>query len=315
MFAKRFVALLLLLACVSASAATAPPVDGIYWDPSESGRGYAVETQDDLMFVAIYNYDTDGSPSFYVIQGGWNGATHQIDGAHLLQVTSGPWIGSPFSPIGSVVDKGPVTFQFTSFTTASFTYNGHTSNLERFLYGYGAQCRFAHERHLVRGVWRARHLLRRRRQRVRPLHAQRMRIDSRSPSTACASTAATSACSLAGASRTGACSSCSTPRRATTISTCSTFASTTGSAGRPRSSRPTHSRRTGSRCSGAGCSDRPTRRRRHRVQRRTCESVEAMKIAASARIATRPAVDGKAVRVDDIEAMLPALKQALSKLH
>jgi hypothetical protein len=40
-----------------------------------------------------------------------------------------------------------------------------------------------------------------------------------------------------------------------------------------------------------------------------------MKVAASARTATRPAIDGKTVRVDDIEAMLPALKQALSKLH
>ena len=45
------------------------------------------------------------------------------------------------------------------------------------------------------------------------------------------------------------------------------------------------------------------------------DSIEAMKVATSARAATRPAVDGKAVRVDDIEAMLPALKQALSKLH
>ena len=81
MFMKRFVALLLLLVCASAWGASAPPVDGIYWDPSENGRGYAVETQDDLMFVAIYNYDTDGSPSFYVIQGEWNGTTHQIDGA------------------------------------------------------------------------------------------------------------------------------------------------------------------------------------------------------------------------------------------
>src|SRR5690242_19061847 len=138
MFAKRFAALLLLLVCVSASAATAPPVDGIYWDPSQSGRGYAIETQDDLMFVAIYDYDQDGFPSFYIIQGVWNGTTHQISGAHLLQVESGPWIGGPYSPIGALADLGPVTVQFTSFTTADFTYNSHTAHLERFLYSYGA---------------------------------------------------------------------------------------------------------------------------------------------------------------------------------
>jgi hypothetical protein len=103
----------------------------------QNGRGYAVETQDDLMFVAIYDYDTDGSPSFYVVQRRLERLDASIDGAHLLQVASGPWIRSPFSPIGSVVDKGR-SRSVHELHDRGFTYNGHTSHLERFLYGYGA---------------------------------------------------------------------------------------------------------------------------------------------------------------------------------
>jgi hypothetical protein len=149
-FAKRFIALLFLCACGLASAQTFPPVDGIYWDSHQGGRGYAVETQDDLMFIAIYNYDTDDSTAFYFIQGYWNGASRRVDNAHLLQVSSGPWIGGPFSPIGTVVDKGAVTFEFPSFTTARFVYNGQTSNLQRFVYNYGSNADS-----LMSGTWYA----------------------------------------------------------------------------------------------------------------------------------------------------------------
>jgi hypothetical protein len=144
--------LLLLLLCASplVFAATAPPVDGIYWDPHQGGRGYAVETQDDLMFIAIYNYDNDGSSAFYFIQGFWNGTAHRVDNAHLLQVSSGPWIGGPFSPIAAVIDKGPVTFEFPTFTTARFVYNGQTSNLQRFVYNYGQNADS-----LMSGTWYA----------------------------------------------------------------------------------------------------------------------------------------------------------------
>ena len=148
MFLKRVLALLLLCASATAAAQSAPPVDGIYWDPHQGGRGYAVETQDDLMFIAIYNYESDGSPAFYFIQASWDGFAHRVSNAHLLEVASGPWIGGPFSPIGSVIDKGPVTFEFTSFTTARFVYNGQTSNLQRFLYNYSANADS-----LMQGTW------------------------------------------------------------------------------------------------------------------------------------------------------------------
>jgi hypothetical protein len=148
MVKEIFIAFLLCAGANYAIAQTVPPVDGIYWDPGQGGRGYAVETQDNKMFIAIYNYDVDSSPTFYSIQGDWDGAHRRINNASLLQVTSGPWIGASFSPVGQVVNKGPVVFEFPTSTTARFVFNGHTSNLQRFLYGYAPQANS-----LMRGAW------------------------------------------------------------------------------------------------------------------------------------------------------------------
>lgn len=149
---SRLSTVLLSFLAISAElpAATAPPVDGIYWDPSKGGRGYAVETQNDSMFVAIFDYDVDSSPSFYTIQAQWDSVHRRARNAELLQVASGPWIGGPFSPPGGVVSRGPVTLEFPTFTTARFTYNGQTSNLQRFLFGYGPQANS-----LMQGLWHA----------------------------------------------------------------------------------------------------------------------------------------------------------------
>jgi hypothetical protein len=318
MFAKRFVALLLLLVCASASApalaATAPPVDGIYWDPSENGRGYAVETQDDLMFVAIYNYDTDGSPSFYVIQGAWNGSTHQIDGAHLLQVASGPWIGSPFSPIGSVVDKGPVTFQFTSFTSASFTYNGHTSHLERFLYGYGGNADS-----LMSGVWYAAY------GGLGIYFGDVVNVYGRCTLSDCASIPeAFYGVRVDGGNERVLVGGRQSDGRVFFLLDSSTSyydlyvfelrvndwigwsAAFLKTDNFPTNGLTMFGRRL------LGPSDAPASAPGAPQE---LDSVEARKVAMSAQLARRPDIDGKAVRVDDIEAMLPALKQAISKLH
>jgi len=149
---SRSSAVLLALFAISAElpAQTAPPVDGIYWDPGKGGRGYAVETQNDSMFVAIFDYDADSSPSFYTIQAQWDPVRRRARNAELLQVTSGPWIGGAYSPPGEIVSRGPVVLEFPSFTTARFTYNGQTSNLQRFLFGYGPQANS-----LMQGLWHA----------------------------------------------------------------------------------------------------------------------------------------------------------------
>ncbi|HEX5122120.1 MAG TPA: hypothetical protein VFV97_02650 [Rhodanobacteraceae bacterium] len=313
MLAKRFVALLLLLVSVSLYAASAPPVDGVYWDPTQGGRGYAVETQDDLMFVAIYDYDTDGSPAFYTIQGAWNGTTHQIQGAHLLQVTSGPWIGGPFSPVGSLVDLGAVTFQFTSFTTATFTYNGHTAHLERFLYGYGGNADS-----LMSGIWHASY------GGLGVYFGDVVNVLGACTIAECASIPeAFQGVRLDGGSDRVLVGGRQSDGRVFFLLDSSTSyydlyvfdlrvndwvgwsAAFLKTDNFPTNGLTMFAHRL------LGPNDAPSTAPAARVD---VDGMEAMKAATSAQLATRPAIDGKSVRVDDIEAMLPALKQALAKL-
>jgi len=150
MIAKLLFACAFFFVMTSAGAQTAPPVDGIYWNANQGGRGYAVETQDDIVFIAIYNYDQDHSTAFYFVQGTWDPFNRRVANAHLYTVDSGPWVGSPFTPTGPVVDLGPAVFEFPTFTTGRFIYNGLTVNVERFLYGYGANADS-----LMQGIWHA----------------------------------------------------------------------------------------------------------------------------------------------------------------
>ncbi len=43
--------------------------NGLYWNPSESGRGYNIEYTGELIVIVMYGYTTDGFPIFYTMTG------------------------------------------------------------------------------------------------------------------------------------------------------------------------------------------------------------------------------------------------------
>ncbi|SMC28051.1 hypothetical protein SAMN02745857_03084 [Andreprevotia lacus DSM 23236] len=45
------------------------PETGWYWNPQEGGRGYAIEVQDNKVFMAMFHYAKDGSPTWNIAQG------------------------------------------------------------------------------------------------------------------------------------------------------------------------------------------------------------------------------------------------------
>lgn len=45
------------------------PEVGWYWNPAEGGRGYAIEVQNDKVFMAVFHYNFDGSPTWNLVQG------------------------------------------------------------------------------------------------------------------------------------------------------------------------------------------------------------------------------------------------------
>ena len=45
------------------------PETGWYWNPAEGGRGFAIEVQNDRLFMAMFHYNEDGSPTWNIVQG------------------------------------------------------------------------------------------------------------------------------------------------------------------------------------------------------------------------------------------------------
>ena len=44
------------------------PELGWYWNPAEGGRGYAIEVQNNRLFMAMFHYNQDGSPTWNVVE-------------------------------------------------------------------------------------------------------------------------------------------------------------------------------------------------------------------------------------------------------
>lgn len=85
------------LACASAHAAPlSPDVTGFWYLPHESGWGAAIAQQDDVLFVALFVYDPQGRPEWFVASDVTDTGNGVFSGT--LYRTSGPWFGGVFDP-------------------------------------------------------------------------------------------------------------------------------------------------------------------------------------------------------------------------
>ena len=98
----------LLLSC---NASAIIPENGWWWNPNESGRGFNLEVQDNLLFFASFAYDANGNPAWYTAGGPMSS---DRDWSGQLVVTSrGQCFGCAYvDPVRTVV--GTATLRFTS---------------------------------------------------------------------------------------------------------------------------------------------------------------------------------------------------------
>ena len=124
----RFKALLIGLLFATNSWAVIPE-NGWWWNASESGRGFNLEIQNNLLFFASFAYDSNGNPAWYTAGGAM---TSDRDWSAPLVVTArGQCFGCGYvAPQTSVV--GTVTLHFTSSQTAILTINGYSISVSRF---------------------------------------------------------------------------------------------------------------------------------------------------------------------------------------
>jgi hypothetical protein len=112
-----------------------PPQPGFWWNPNESGRGWTIETQNDITAVLHYVYDDQGRATFQQSAGIWDSA-NRLHVADLANFANGQCTGCPYrAPTASLT--GTVRFEFDNETRGRVIYpNGTSIPIERFEYGY-----------------------------------------------------------------------------------------------------------------------------------------------------------------------------------
>ena len=109
------------------------PQSGAWWNPAESGRGFALEVNGSTVFLGGYMYDAAGNPTWYLSTGTLTGQTYQ---GVWTEFANGQSLGGPYvapTLVNSAV--GQVSITFSSPTAGIMTLpNGATIPITRFLF-------------------------------------------------------------------------------------------------------------------------------------------------------------------------------------
>ncbi len=125
---RNFVRGLLTIFCLSVSSAYAIfPDSGWYWNPNQSGRGFNIEIQNNVLFLSAFTY-ANGQPIWYVSSGTMS-SDRNFTG-RLLQTTGGQCFGCAYSA-PSVSDVGAISIAFSNETHAVLTLPGETISVQR----------------------------------------------------------------------------------------------------------------------------------------------------------------------------------------
>jgi hypothetical protein len=126
--------LALLFACLPQAHALAPE-DGVWWNPSQSGRGWFIVSQNNTMVVASYTFAQDGSPQWYISTGTYSPSTRTLN-ASLLGFRNGQCIGCAYRAPEQTTSPGSLRIEFEGDERATLTQAGETVQLQKFMFGY-----------------------------------------------------------------------------------------------------------------------------------------------------------------------------------
>jgi hypothetical protein len=118
---------------VNATPTATQPQAGYWWNPAEGGRGYTIEVQNNIAYVAAFMYDANGNPVWYasgpaaLTQGNtYQGSWVSYSGGQTLT-------GSYHAPNSQTANAGNLTMQFVSPTSGTLTLpDGRQIPIQRF---------------------------------------------------------------------------------------------------------------------------------------------------------------------------------------
>ena len=96
----------------------------MYWNSSESGWGFNVNHQGDIIFATLFTYDSSGNPMWLVLANGARQGTSSTFTGTLYRTTGSPFNAVPFVPSSAsdVVQVGTMTVTFSGASDATLTY-------------------------------------------------------------------------------------------------------------------------------------------------------------------------------------------------
>jgi hypothetical protein len=122
------------MCCVCNTALAAPEV-GWWWNSAESGRGYFIESQGGIMYMAAYLYADDGRAR-WLVAGGTSADAYHYKG-RLLEYSRGQTVFGPYVAPTTPVDAGPVAVDFIDDTHGTISWPGGVVPIEREIFGSG----------------------------------------------------------------------------------------------------------------------------------------------------------------------------------
>src|SRR5579863_9677279 len=124
----------LCLLTIATSALAILPDSGWYWNPAESGRGFNIEIQNNVLFMAGFVYDQQGN-AIWLTTGGPMSSDHTYSG-DLYQTAGGQCLGCSYSGSPEIIKYGTASVTFTDSETALITLNGTTISAQREQFGF-----------------------------------------------------------------------------------------------------------------------------------------------------------------------------------
>ena len=135
---RTFLAALLLLFPMLGWAVTfGGPSTGLWYNASESGRGFNIDLQGNTMIVTTFIYTNTGAPIWYLSSGTYNHDTATFHSSYD-SYSDGQCFGCPPTrPIVHGNAAGPITIIFHTNQSATLSYAGGSTNIVKFNYGFG----------------------------------------------------------------------------------------------------------------------------------------------------------------------------------
>jgi len=97
------------------------PQVGLWWNPNESGSGYALDFKHGVLVVTVYSYAPTGAAQWYIASGPVNGSTFT---GTLIKAVNGQCISCAYQVPVSNGNDGTMTIVFSSPTSATMSLPG-----------------------------------------------------------------------------------------------------------------------------------------------------------------------------------------------